>query len=249
MTNTPVQLLGTPSITGFSITNNATTPNTQLDIGTGQALASDGVNYITLNVAETIDFTTNGVNGLDAGTMAASTWYFIFAIGSSTNSKITATLASTNASNPTLPYGYDIFKLIGHIYSDNATHLLQAYWAGNGSFRTCYYKNSVSVLVNGQQTVFSNFTLANAVPPIQNTLVHIQDSFSPASAGQNVSYFPADSGATIGAKTWGPVASQFSSSEHRVLSRLKDGVAQIAYINSAPTCNTNVYVMGYDYYL
>src|ERR1700735_4457386 len=63
-----------------------------------------------------INSAVNGVNGLDAGTIAASTQYAIYLIGDSRNYKNTAAVLSlTSNPGPIMPQGYDSFRLIGFI--------------------------------------------------------------------------------------------------------------------------------------
>ncbi len=246
---TPVQFLGTPTITGFQVTNNATTPNTKIDVGVGSALATDGQNYITLGDAVTIDAGVNGVNGLDTGDQAASTWYNIFVVGSSNNNKQTCMMISTSATDPVLPEGFDIFKKVGMIYSDASTHFLLGFWVGDSNFRQFFHAASVKVLNDGTSATLAAISLDTAVPPVQNTPVYIQDEFTPATANDYVSYFPGDSTETVGPRTYGSVAAKMNGGQHRVLSRLASSVAKVKYINSAASGNVDVWVNSYDYFV
>jgi hypothetical protein len=68
-----------------------------------------------------IDFTVNGLNGLDTGAIAAGTWYYIYAIASSSDNS--NCIASANGSAPALPAGYTYYVRIGAIrtYTASAT--------------------------------------------------------------------------------------------------------------------------------
>jgi hypothetical protein len=107
-------------LSGLGMANNATTPNTKIDVAAG--VCADNTNVQMLSVsAGTIDCATVGANGLDAGSLASSTWYHAFAIGKSDGT--TALLASTSTS-PALPAGYTLKRCIGSFRTDGSAHIL-----------------------------------------------------------------------------------------------------------------------------
>jgi hypothetical protein len=77
-------------INEMKITNNATTPNTKFDISAGICRDSTDTydinlgnfnnfqNGQTANSSTTVDATVNGVNGLDTGSLAASSVYKVY---------------------------------------------------------------------------------------------------------------------------------------------------------------------------
>lgn len=69
-------------------------------------------------VSLTISGASAGANGLDTGTIAVSTWYYLFVIWNS-GSNTTAGLMSLSATAPTLPAGYDYFARCGAILTDS----------------------------------------------------------------------------------------------------------------------------------
>ena len=72
--------------------------------------------YVTLrSVSLTIAGTSVGANALDAGTIAASTWYSVWVIYNGTT---TAGLLSTSATAPTMPGGYTHKARVGWIRTD-----------------------------------------------------------------------------------------------------------------------------------
>ena len=79
-------------------------------------------NYKTLrSVALTIAGTSVGANALDAGTIAASTWYSVWAIYNPTT-QTTAGLLSLSATAPTLPSGYTHKARVGWIRTDGTAN-------------------------------------------------------------------------------------------------------------------------------
>lgn len=108
-------------LAGLGLSNNATTPNTKIDVAAG--VCADGTNLQMLSVtASTIDCGTVGANGLDAGSLAGNTWYHVFAIGKADGT--TALLASTSPGSPALPAGYTLKRRIGSFLTDGSAHIL-----------------------------------------------------------------------------------------------------------------------------
>lgn len=77
---------------------------------------NSGIYQSLRNWAGTINMATNGANGLDTGAVAASTWYYTYAISKTDGTK--AFLASLSATAPTMPAGYSYMAGIGSIYTD-----------------------------------------------------------------------------------------------------------------------------------
>lgn len=79
-----------------------------------------------------VDITASGVNGLDAGSEAANTWYYLYLIKHNTNGTV-AGLFSTNPTAPTMPSGYTHRRLIGAVRNNNSSNFLQGrcrQWGG-----------------------------------------------------------------------------------------------------------------------
>ena len=79
---------------------------------------SSNLAYIASSVDLTATITTSGVNGLDTGSEASSTWYHIWVIYNGTT---VASLLSASSTAPTMPSGYTYKKYVGAVYngSDN----------------------------------------------------------------------------------------------------------------------------------
>jgi len=77
-----------------------------------------GKDYLTLrNVSLTINSAGSGANGLDTGTLAASSWYSIWVIYNPMT-KMTAGLLSLSSTAPTLPSGYTYKARAGWVRTD-----------------------------------------------------------------------------------------------------------------------------------
>lgn len=121
---TAAQVRALPGVTlkgylyGLTLSNDATTPATVLDIAAGEAASSNaGPTILSLATAFTKKLNTawaagTGNGALDTGSFANTT-YHIYIIGGPT---VTAdVLASVSATNPTLPTGYTLFRRIGSV--------------------------------------------------------------------------------------------------------------------------------------
>jgi hypothetical protein len=115
---------------GLTLSNDATTPNTVLDIAIGGASSDDNS---ALMVLAATGFTKNcnaawsvgsGNGALATGTsLAASTWYHVFLI-ERIDTLVVDVLISTSATAPTLPTSYTKKRRIGSIKTDSSSHIL-----------------------------------------------------------------------------------------------------------------------------
>jgi len=150
-----------------------------------------------------INSAVNGVNGLDTGTIAASTQYAIYLIGDSRNYNNTAAILSlTSNQAPILPSGYDSFRLIGFWATDGSSHFVYATNKPQNIAGLLTYFNSpgVAVLTGGTATSFTaiDLTTGSAVPTttLQNIIVTFLVTFTPVAAGDTVQFRPTGSTAT-----------------------------------------------------
>lgn len=155
-----------------------------------------------------INSALNGANGLDTGTIAASTSYAIYLIGDSRNYQTTAAVLSlTSNIAPTLPQGYDSYRLIGFWSTDGSSHFVYATTKPQNIAGLLTYFNSpaVSVLSGGTATSFTAMDLTtNAAIPtttLPNIIVTLLVTFTPAAVGDTVQFRPTGSTATGGLAT------------------------------------------------
>ena len=73
-------------------------------------ITTTGQSYFASGINVTGSTNTSGVNGLDTGSLAANTWYYLFLIYNPTTSTV-ASLYSLSATAPTLPTGYTAFVI------------------------------------------------------------------------------------------------------------------------------------------
>lgn len=128
-----------PSASGLVVTNNASTPNTLIDINADFAvLLADaapgediGLTYLAKAVDLTINTTTTGANGLDTGAKANNTGYNFFIIGG--DGQPAAGLASLSATAPTLPANYTHKLRVGWNITDSSGNFRRVLQRGNRS--------------------------------------------------------------------------------------------------------------------
>ena len=175
-------------INGFGISNDATTPNTLLDIAPGSCLDSTGTYQLSTNTSIVINAAVNGLNGLDQGTFAASTVYAVYLVWDPVTFQSTGAMISTSLTAPLMPFGYSAFLLIGYAVTDGSTHFLKGYWtAGNSSLRFFYYDAFQATAVTaGASTSYANVNLIHLVPNVPNTPVLVYTDFSGNAAGDTL---------------------------------------------------------------
>jgi hypothetical protein len=96
------------------ITNGGGSPDSTITVLADAVMLANvpggAVKVSSVNV--TINSGINGANGLDAGTIAAASWYAVYVIYNA-NTTTTAGLISLTPSVPTLPSGYAFFARVG----------------------------------------------------------------------------------------------------------------------------------------
>lgn len=122
------------SVNELSITNNAGTPTTQVDVSASSAVLCNTSNYCIRNPAAisfTINAATTGANALDTGTLANNTWYYIYIISNGTT---VSGLMSTSATAPTMPSGYVYKYRVGAVTTLGAATFIRFAQKGNRAY-------------------------------------------------------------------------------------------------------------------
>ncbi len=245
---TPIVNLPFIYINGLQISNNATTPNTKVDIASGQCRDSTNSFDIVLNSGITVNAAVNGLNGLDTGTFAASKVYAIVMVSDPVSGQPTGAVLTLTPSQPYMPFGYSAFKVIGYITSDGSTHFLAGYWtAGNSGKRSFTYDAPIATAVTaGASTTYAAVDLSAFVPAgIAELPVSIAYALTPGAAGRTLKLQGANSTGDAVTIT-GQVTSVIVSGNASVLAQLVSAVPKIAYkvANSGDAVALNV--AGYE---
>lgn len=168
-----------------------------------------------------VNSTINGANGLDTGAVAASTQYAFYLIGDSRNYNNAAGLMSlTSNQAPTLPTGYDSYRLIGFWATDASKNFVYATNKPQniGGLLTYFNSPGIAVLTGGNATTFTaiDLTTNSAIPTttLENIIVTLLVSFTPAAVGDTVQFRPTGSTATGNLPTITGVTAGFAQSQY-----------------------------------
>jgi hypothetical protein len=122
-------------LSGLTLSNDGTSPNTVIDVAAGVAADAGNVELMRLTSAITKSISStwavgSGNGGLDSGSVAASTWYHVWLIRRPDTGVVDA-LISTSATGPTLPTNYTQQRRIGSIKTDGSSHIVAFVQNGN----------------------------------------------------------------------------------------------------------------------
>lgn len=243
---------------GLLLSNDATTPNTKLDVAPG--ICRDSANAIDINLGNylglsgigtansstVINFGVNGANGLDTGSIAASTFYYIFAIADSSNKNVPAALASTSATAPVLPFGYDSIRLIGCCKTDGSSHILAYYTSGSANTKYFQWDAPIAVTVtsSGTSASYSAMDLSTGVPASNYGRASVKWKWTNNAAADTLNFTP--SGAAGDFETIiGQVAGVAMEDNFVILPLTVSSVPKVSYKVSAGTLN-NVWVQAFE---
>jgi hypothetical protein len=155
------------SFANLTVKNNVSTPNTQIDVTADSIIMVDngGLSIKANTVAVTINCGTTGANGLDVGSLSATTWYAVWAIHNGTT---VAGLASLSFTAPTMPTGYTYKKLIGALRTDASNVFNRFLQKGNQlrwQIQTSGNTTSYPVIASGSNSgVLTAASVVNHVP-------------------------------------------------------------------------------------
>ena len=122
--------------------------------------------------------TSNGC--LDTGSIATSTWYYVFAI-ERTDHTNTDILCSVSLASPTMPSNYSFFRYIGAIKTDGSSHWIK-FWQFGDDF---YWDTPVNdVSTTSLSTTATSFALS--VPPGISVVVKMRGLMASATPGTSV---------------------------------------------------------------
>ena len=172
-------------ISGLVMANNGTTPTTDIDITVGEATDTTVADVMALASTLTKRLSTawavgSGNGGLDTGSVATSTWYYVWLIKRSDTGVVDA-LFSTSASAPTMPANYNRKRLIGAVRTDSSGNIrtFVAYETAGGGLDVLWSSppldiNLANTLTTSRRT--DVLTVPTAFSTIANINVVITDT-------------------------------------------------------------------------
>ena len=159
----------------LSIKNNSTNPNYQMDVSATTILLENSSKAILRidALSETVDITASGVNGLDTGSEAGSTWYHIWAIAKADGTK--DCLLSASATAPMLPAGYTYKAYLGAVYNNASSNfgsfiqtnnkvVIPEVYALAGGSELAWTSVSLSTIIPSTAKAFSGYLIAHSTP-------------------------------------------------------------------------------------
>ena len=236
---------------GLRITNDTVTPDEIIDIATGSIMDSTGIYQIDVDSVLSPDITADGLNGLDTGTVAASTVYAVHLVADPVTQQAVGAMFSLSATAPLMPFGYSAFALIGYVVTDGTSDILLGYWtAGNDGHRKFVYDAPIATaLTAGAATSYTAVTLTNFVPAVQNTPVSIAFDMTPAAASRIMSLQPFGAVGDAVSIT-SQVTAVHVTGNVEVLAVLDSGAPKIEYKWSAGGGDAvALNVAGYDFFI
>jgi hypothetical protein len=191
----------------------------------------------------------NGVNGLDTGTIAASTQYAIYLIGDSRNYLPTAAIMTLISNQlPIMPLGYDSLRLLGFIETDSSSHFVYATHKPQNMIGALEYilQPPISVLSGGNATTFTGVPLSSAIPTttLPNVIVTLLVTFIPAAVGDIVEFRPTGSTATTGLISISGAAAGIAQSQYiEMIAGVGASVPEIDYLVTSSSDAVSVSVV------
>jgi hypothetical protein len=118
----------------FGLTLSTAGSSTTFSVAAG--VASDSTDVALLSLGSSMNKTTaawlvgTGNGSLDSGSIAANTWYHVYLIYRA-DTAVTDVIVSTNATAPSLPASYTLYRRIGSIRTDGSNNWLQFVQSGD----------------------------------------------------------------------------------------------------------------------
>ena len=171
----PRNLLGTQTSSGLT-TCTFTADALYLEDGSFNVLRVN-------NFSSTLSVSVTGLNGIDTGSVAASNWYYVYAISNGTTPGL---LASLSATAPTFPSGYTYKQLIGVFKTDSSSKVIAFIQTGSD----WSYITQVQFASNtnaGSAISLSGYLPASRVGVIKGTLSNGGSSQNETSIALNAS--------------------------------------------------------------
>ncbi len=227
-------------INGFTLANDGTTPNTVLDEAAGYAADSTNAVMITGTAFKKSTAGTwaagSGANGMGTGlTIAASTWYHVFAIinGGSYDVYFDTSPTAANA-----PAGTTAFRYIGS-FRTNASSQILAFTQWGQKFK---WASNVNDLASGTATSQTSITLTTPPGFITYPLVILQ--YSDTTVGGHASLYPSNAAAAFPQDA--EVFAQVSATSNAIqVQTTTDTSSTVSYSSSGTGPAVTVQTTGY----
>lgn len=200
-----------------------------------------------------LDSSVNGANGLDTGSLAASSNYLIYVIGDSRGYNQTAGLISLYSNAyPIMPEGYDSYLLIGFVSTDASTHFTAASVLNYKNARAFYLSPAVSELAAGNATSYTGIDLDSSIALGTDTgvIAYLLAQYTPAAVGNYFRLRPTGGGTgTANVVSVTGIAANTPQSQYLQVMCGVNGSSHtsIDYLVSSASDALTLLVVGYNY--
>lgn len=155
--------------------------DTSIQISTGHFMTTDYKIDLSLDTALIVHTNTRGVNGLDTGTIQASTFdgggvltsgklYEVYVIYSMSAGKVAAGILHLHDGNPpVMPEGYDVYRLVGWFMTDASANVPIMYQNGDD----VWIDDPVKVADGTHPALIGQQLALGGVVPANASLVHL----------------------------------------------------------------------------
>lgn len=236
------------NIYSLAVSNSATAPDTEVEVGTGICRDSTDVYDMINAAAVTIDGAVNGLNGLDTGSLGVSKVYYVHLVSDPVHGNTTGAMLSLSATAPVMPNNYSAFRVIGYMMTDSSSDLLLCYNSGNENARVFTYDAPISVGSTAAAASYADIDLSAFVPAVDNLEVSIAYAYS-ANAASDAFELKGANAVGDAVTIYNPVASKLVGGNVDVLAQIKTALPQISYKTPAVVTSLTLKVAGFKYYL
>ena len=177
MPNSPIADASSLYVSGLAM---ATVSTPTVSISPGSCRDSTDTNDIKVASSLLLDLTKSGVNGFDTGASPGMALIKVFVIGDSTGNRESASIASRTLS-PLMPFGYDMFRRVGHLRTIGSGEHFRFFVAGEGRNKWFYY-DRVQEVGGGSSTSYDDVDCSEQSPPLSLTVFIISWGVAAANA-------------------------------------------------------------------
>jgi len=238
-----------PYVRGLTVTwVSATT----LSLGAGGCTDSTDAISMVVPASIVLNSAIVGAGGMDKGALANNTFYYIYVIASSAalTIPIVSAVISLSATAPSLPTGYDAFRLAGTVLTDGSAEFLPFSIEGKCSSRVFAHKDPIEIELpeTGDFPIsYTALSLAPAVAAIAHpSHVCFLASIKPVSAGHAI--FLSIDGTHACSALSCSVAGVLKFGDIASVSTFVDSIPQIYYrLSSASTTSAFLRVKSFTF--
>lgn len=239
VSNYPIVNLASMPIFGFEVSKASATTlslaagiardsSNRFDITLGSAYPS--LQDKTVTAPLTLNGAVNGANGLDTGSLAASSVYSVWVIGDSNGYQNTAGLISLSLTAPAMPENYNAKRLVGFAVTNGSSQFVDMFQVGNANEREVLFDTKIATAITaGNSTTYAAVTLTAFVPAIANVMAHIDAVFTANAAGDLLSL-----------QKFGATGAQFEQIGQRAGTMESDSFIPVGLDSAVPKINYKV---------